>query len=165
MRYLVIISAHINTISKWAIFLLAAVSTVVGGLNVLNRSLIHYPIPWVDALIRYSLIWIVFLGFPVLVKEKKLISVDVIASHFSGRSSKFFHLLSYFSILIFSLIVLIKGWEIMTLPIVKSQTVATLGISKFWIYASIPTGFILTLLHLAVLFSEELTPFGQSQED
>ncbi|MBW2308946.1 MAG: TRAP transporter small permease [Deltaproteobacteria bacterium] len=156
-KYVGLISKHLNSISIILLSILAAVSILVGGFNVINRALLHYPLPWVDALIRYSLIWIIFLGFPVLVKKMKLISVDVFVSRLNRRAARFFNLLSYISICIFSVVVLIQGCKILSLPIVKLQTVATLGISKVWIYSSIPIGFAITLIHLIVLAWDEIT--------
>jgi TRAP-type C4-dicarboxylate transport system permease small subunit len=157
VKYVILLSELLNRTSKFAILVLTATTVLAGAFNVFNRSVTQYPVAWTEALIRYSLIWIVLLTLPVLVKDKKLISIDVIVSHFTGRLSKAFTIISFLATVGFCVLMLVMGLKVMSLPIVRLQNVATLNVSKFWIYASIVASSIITLVHLGILFWQELS--------
>jgi TRAP-type C4-dicarboxylate transport system permease small subunit len=119
----------------------------VGVTIIINRSIIHYPIAWGDSLMRYSLVWIAFLGSTILLKEGKLISIDAIVLHLSFEMRQILSILSCFITILFLLIIFLKGVELTLKPEIKAQTVATLGISVAWIYLSIPFSAVIALIH------------------
>lgn len=113
-----------------------------------------FSLPWPEEASRYLMIWVVMLAGSLLVKDDQLVRVDFF-DHFWPK-----RLLGYrnaiFRLLLAGLLAVLvwKGFE--NAMFGQRRQAATLGISFFWIYLSIPVGAALMLFHMLVLALRDL---------
>ena len=66
----------------WAAMLCAcamlALASTLGMFQILMRFVFEQPAEWTEVLIRFSLIWMVFLAIPAAFRQGAMVSVDVL---------------------------------------------------------------------------------------
>ena len=55
----------------------------LGVFQILTRFVFERPAEWIEVLIRFTLIWMVFMGIPMAFRQGAMVSVDVL---YRGRS-------------------------------------------------------------------------------
>ena len=55
----------------------------LGVFQILTRFVLEKPAEWTDVLIRFTLVWMVFMGIPMAFRQGAMVSVDVLCR---GRS-------------------------------------------------------------------------------
>ena len=66
----------------FACAMLAAAASL-GVFQILTRFVLEKPAEWTDVLIRFTLVWMVFMGIPMAFRQGAMVSVDVL---YRGRS-------------------------------------------------------------------------------
>ena len=78
---------HIERITTHASMLFAcamrAAAAGLGVFQILTRFVLEKPAEWTDVLIRFTLVWMVFMGIPMAFRQGAMVSVDVL---YRGRS-------------------------------------------------------------------------------
>ena len=73
---------HIERITTHASMLLAcamlAAAAGLGVFQILSRFVFERPAEWTEVLIRFTLIWMVFMGIPMAFRQGAMVSVDVL---------------------------------------------------------------------------------------
>jgi TRAP-type C4-dicarboxylate transport system permease small subunit len=121
-----------------ACFMLALAS-VLGLFQIFTRFVIEQPAEWTEVLIRFSLIWMVFLGIPAAFRLGAMVSVDVLyrASPPWGRRV----LDCLVALASLSLMAIIFWWGQDYAQRGKVQSVIGLeDVSMFWAYIAMPVG-------------------------
>jgi C4-dicarboxylate transporter, DctQ subunit len=159
LKYIIQLSDYINLVLIQFVIFVGGVCVFLGILNVVNRAVIHYALPWVSVLLRYLLIWLAFLGATILVKKDIWIRVDFIVSRLEYRKKILFDFLYYLILFVFSLLVLIKGIDLSFQSCIRNQIIATLNISQTWLYLSAPLAGLIMLIHLLALICQLVLNF------
>ena len=55
-----------------------AIAASLGMFQIITRFVLERPAEWTEVLIRFSLIWMVFLGIPLAFRQGAMVSVDVL---------------------------------------------------------------------------------------
>lgn len=136
---------------KWLLGLIMVFIMVLTTLNVVLRFF-GASFVWGEELIRFSMIWIVFLGAGVLVYNDKHITMDMI---FSALPAKLRHVVS----IIISIIALITGAALSVISGKVVWKVAMLGqkspagqVPVWIVYISLFVGFVL----MSIMYLREL---------
>ena len=137
----------------------AAVACLVGAMVVLVFAQVVFrygvvrPIFWADELSRYLFVWITFLGAGVAMGRRAHYGFD----YLTGKCRPVLRQAIAIAMATFGggflavcLVLGLTGVEIVT-----TQRSPSLGISMAWVYAALPSGAILLLLHL---LDQTLTP-------
>ncbi|PTT19346.1 TRAP transporter permease DctQ, partial [Acidovorax sp. HMWF029] len=73
------------TFERWTTFIamlgacaMLALSASLGMFQILMRFVLEQPAEWTEVLIRFSLIWMVFLAIPAAFRQGAMVSVDVL---------------------------------------------------------------------------------------
>lgn len=116
-----------------------AIAAALGMFQIVTRFIIERPAEWTEVLIRFSLIWMVFLGIPVAFRQGAMVSVDVLY-RWSGQRMR--RLLDW-AVAAASLgligVIVVVGWNYAQRG--RVQTVIGLeDVSMFWAYLALPVG-------------------------
>lgn len=119
------------------LMLLAA--AVLGMTQVIMRFVLEQPSEWSEVLVRFSLIWMVFMGIPAAFRLGSMVSVDLM----HRKSSPAFRRVLDFMIMTGSLVLLgfiaWYGWDYAQRG--RVQTIIGLeSFSMFWAYLALPVG-------------------------
>jgi TRAP-type C4-dicarboxylate transport system permease small subunit len=115
------------------------VAAALGMWQIITRFVIERPAEWTEVLIRFSLIWMVFLGIPQAFRTGAMVSVDVLYRWSGARFKRVLDALVAVAALVLVAVIIIVGWQYARRGTV--QTVIGLeDVSMFWAYLALPVG-------------------------
>jgi TRAP-type C4-dicarboxylate transport system permease small subunit len=122
--------------------LACAMLVIASGLGlwqIVTRFVIQEPAEWTEVLIRFSLIWMVFLGVPQAFRVGAMVSVDVLYRWSGARMKRVLDAAVAIAALVLVAVIVWVGWDYAQRGSV--QSVAGLeGVSMFWAYLALPVG-------------------------
>lgn len=118
------------------------------GLQVFMRYIIHQSLPWSEEITRYMFIYLMYLGISYGVRMNRHIRISVFVDLFSERIRKALQLLSDFLFLIFATVVVLKSTEVAALILRLGQRTAATDVSMAAVYAAVPLGYALVAIRL-----------------
>lgn len=123
-------------------------------LQVVLRYGFGFSLPWPEEAARYLMIWVVMLAGSLLVKDEQLVRVDFFDGYWPRRLLSFRN--AIFRLMLCALLAVLvwKGYE--NADFGQRRMSATLQLSFYWIYLSVPVGAALMLFHMLVLALRDL---------
>jgi len=116
-----------------------AASASLGMWQIVTRFIIERPAEWTEVLIRFTLIWMVFLGVPAAFRAGAMVSVDVLYRWSGRRLRRVLDAMVAIAALLLSAVIVWVGWDYAQRGSV--QTVTGLeDVSMFWAYLALPVG-------------------------
>ena len=122
-----------------------AISASLGLFQIIMRFVIEAPAEWTEVLIRFSLIWMVFMGIPMAFRQGAMVSVDVLYRWSPPPIKRVLDFVVSFAALALIAVVIWWGWDYANRG--KVQTVIGLeNVSMFWAYLAMPVGGLFCVL-------------------
>jgi TRAP-type C4-dicarboxylate transport system permease small subunit len=116
-----------------------AIASGLGLWQIITRFVIERPAEWTEVLIRFSLIWMVFMGIPLAFRIGAMVSVDVLHRLSGPHMRRALDTLATLAALALVSIVIVVGWDYAQRG--KVQTIIGLeDVSMFWAYIAMPVG-------------------------
>lgn len=137
------------TLNGAAVILGLALMAVVVGWNVAGRYLGTGSLPWADEVARYTMIWLTFLGSGLALREGAHVAISNAQEALPGpaayalRAAILLILFGFFAFMIW------VGIDYMNRMAVQRS--AALRLPMKWVYAAMPAGFALMIVHLALV--------------
>lgn len=121
------------------------VAASLGMWQIITRFIIQRPAEWTEVLIRFSLIWMVFLGIAQAFRIGAMVSVDVLYRLTRGRMRRMLDSLVALAALTLIGVMVLVGWDYSLRG--RVQTVIGLEeVSMFWAYLAMPVGGVFAAL-------------------
>ena len=125
--------------------LMLVVASSLGVFQIITRFVLEQPAEWSEVLIRFSLIWMVFLGIPTAFRQGAMVSVDALYRAVPSAVKRVLDLVVALAALTLMLIILWWGYDYAVRGSV--QTMAGLeALSMFWAYIAMPVGAVFAIL-------------------
>ena len=119
--------------------LMLAIASSLGMFQIITRFVLEEPAEWTEVLIRFSLIWMVFLAIPMAFRQGAMVSVDVLRRWMPRVFSRLLDWLVCLATLSLLAVLIWWGWDYAQRGGV--QTMAGLeSLSMFWAYLAVPVG-------------------------
>ncbi len=116
-----------------------AIAACLGMFQIITRFVLETPAEWTEVLIRFSLIWMVFLGIPTAFRQGAMVSVDVLYRWSGSGMRRVLDGVVAVAALTLIGVILWWGWDYANRG--KVQTMIGLeGVSMFWAYLALPVG-------------------------
>ena len=115
------------------------VASCLGMWQIITRFVIERPAEWTEVLIRFSLIWMVFLGIPMAFRLGSMVSVDVLYRLSGARLRRLLDALVALAALTLISVIIIVGWNYAQRGRVQS-IIGLEDVSMFWAYLALPVG-------------------------
>ncbi len=128
-----------TTLSMVAACLMMATAASLGMYQIITRFVLETPAEWTEVLIRFTLIWMVFLGIPSAFRQGAMVSVDVLYRWSGARARKFLDAMVALASLTLCAIIIWWGWDYANRGKVQSM-IGLEDVSMFWAYLSLPVG-------------------------
>ncbi|MET0335440.1 MAG: TRAP transporter small permease [Rhizobacter sp.] len=120
-------------------------ASALGMWQIVTRFVLELPAEWTEVLIRFSLIWMVFLGIPLAFRTGAMVSVDVLYRLAGRRLRRVLDTLVALAALLLISVLIVVGWQYAQRGSV--QTVIGLeNVSMFWAYLAMPVGGVFSAL-------------------
>lgn len=150
----------IDKICRHIISYLMLLISIVLFIQVVARFVFSTGTFWTDELARFSLVWLVFLGAAVAIRDRSLINVDILENLFPSWT-KFLKFFQVIASLIFCILLFKVGWE--TMGLVTAQRSPNMGVPMSVVYASIPIAMLIILFHLFTQFFRRKDKGGEAE--
>ena len=121
------------------------VASALGVWQIVTRFVIERPAEWTEVLIRFSLIWMVFLGIPLAFRIGAMVSVDVLYRWSGQRLRRVLDTMVALAALLLIGIVIVVGWQYAQRGSVQS-VIGLEGVSMFWAYLAMPVGGVFSVV-------------------
>ncbi|MDO5623079.1 MAG: TRAP transporter small permease subunit [Pseudomonadota bacterium] len=119
--------------------LMLAVAASLGVFQIVTRFVLERPAEWSEVLIRFSLIWMVFLGIPAAFRQGAMVSVDALYRASGRRVRRALDAVVALAALALMAVIIWWGYDYARRGGV--QTMAGLeSVSMFWAYIAMPVG-------------------------
>ncbi|MCJ1902608.1 MULTISPECIES: TRAP transporter small permease [Paracoccus] len=132
---------------------LAAMSVIVGW-NVAGRYVTGNSLTWADEVARYSMIWLTFLGSGLALRHGAHAAITNAQEALPGRGQRILRLAILLVLFAFFGFMVWVGIDYMNR--MSIQRSAALQVPMKWIYAAMPAGFALMIVHLALIAPQYL---------
>lgn len=113
--------------------------------QIITRFVLEQPAEWTEILIRFSLIWMVFLGIPMAFRQGAMVSVDVLYRWSPPRIRRVLDWVVCLAALTLIAIIIWWGWDYAKRGGVQSMA-GLESVSMFWAYLAMPVGGIFCVL-------------------
>ena len=113
--------------------------------QIVTRFILESPAEWTEVLIRFSLIWMVFLGIPTAFRQGAMVSVDLLYRMSGGRMRRVLDTVVAIAALLLSAVILWWGWDYAQRGRVQSM-IGLEGVSMFWAYLALPVGAVFSII-------------------
>lgn len=125
--------------------LMLVLASVLGLFQIFTRFVIEQPAEWTEVLIRFSLIWMVFMGIPAAFRLGAMVSVDVLYRVSPPVLRRLLDVLVALASL--SLMTIIFWWGLDYAQRGQVQSVIGLeDVSMYWAYIAMPVGATFSML-------------------
>jgi len=122
-----------------------AMAAGLGVFQILTRFVLEKPAEWTEVLIRFSLIWMVFMGIPMAFRQGAMVSVDVLYRWASDRHKRVLDAVVMLASLLLIAVIIIVCWDYSQRG--RVQTIIGLeDYSMFWAYIAMPVGGLFAVL-------------------
>lgn len=116
-----------------------AIAACLGMYQIITRFVLEQPAEWSEVLIRFSLIWMVFMGIPLAFRQGAMVSVDVMYRWSPPKLKRVLDWVVFVAAQ--TLVLVIIWWGLDYANRGKVQTVIGLeSISMYWAYLALPVG-------------------------
>ncbi len=133
---------RLATLAACAMLIVAA---SLGMWQIITRFVIERPAEWTEVLIRFSLIWMVFLGIPHAFRVGAMVSVDVLYRWSGARTRRVLDAAVALAALVLMAVVITVGWQYAQRGSVQS-VIGLENVSMFWAYVALPVGGVFSVV-------------------
>ena len=123
---------------RWGVVLLVAAITVIVALGVFFRFVLNNSLPWTEEVAKFVMVWLAFIGAPVVLKEGGHIAIDFIPTRLPSPLGHLLLMVIQVVVMVVLGVLVYQGWALAwnALP----QIAATVEISLFYIFLAVPIG-------------------------
>jgi TRAP-type C4-dicarboxylate transport system permease small subunit len=131
--------------------LMLAIASCLGMFQIITRFVIEKPAEWTEVLIRFSLIWMVFMGIAAAFRQGAMVSVDVLYRLANPKGKRFLDGMVCLAALV--LMGIILWWGLAYAEKGKVQTTIGLeNVSMYWAYLAMPVGAVFSIIGIVANF-------------
>ncbi len=128
------------------VILCAATIVAVVTIEVVLRYIFGLSLIFTEELARYLMVWIVFLGAALAVKDDSHIRINLLVKRLSPRLGQLVRVTAHGLTVLLLMVLAVEGTKI--LPRQLDQMCITVGTSMFYFYLAIPVGSVLMIIFL-----------------
>ena len=125
--------------------LMLAIASSLGMFQILMRFVFEEPAEWTEVLIRFSLIWMVFLAIPMAFRQGAMVSVDVLYRWSPRPLRRVLDWVVCLAALALIAVIIWWGWDYARRGGVQSMA-GLESVSMFWAYLAMPVGGLFSIL-------------------
>ena len=140
----------------WLLLVFYVMLVVTMAVEVLRREIFSYSSIWGEEIVRYSFIYLAWVGAAAAVKERAHIRIDVLMHYVSPRIKTLLYIFG--DLVMFFVAVIALYWSLETVHVSAKFGSVTDGlrVSKVWFLMAVPLGFTLIVWRLLQSFARDL---------
>ena len=133
---------------RWLLLVFYVMLVVTMAVEVIRREIFSYSSVWGEEIVRYSFIYLAWIGAAAAVKERAHIRIDVVMHYLGPRLKALLYIFG--DLVMVAVAVVALYWSLETVHVSAKFGSVTDGlrISKVWFLMAVPVGFSLMLFRL-----------------
>ena len=136
-------------LNSWALIAILSAMTAIVGSNISLRYLTGHSLPWADEAARYLMIWMTFAGAGLVLRAGGHVAITNLADALPRRGQQLLRSALVLGLLIFFAFMIQVG--VQYAQRMQFQVTPALRLPFSWIYAAMPVGFGLLIVHLLLI--------------
>ena len=141
---------------RWALLVFYVMLVVTMAVEVLRREIFAYSSIWGEEIVRYSFIYLAWIGAASAVKERGHIRIDVLLHYVGPRTKALIYIFGDLVMFGVALIALYWSFETVLVSAKFGSVSHGLRVSMVWFLMAVPLGFGLMILRLVQSFLRDL---------
>lgn len=142
---------------RWSLLVFYSMLVITMAVEVLRRELFAYSSIWGEEIVRYSFIYLAWIGAAAAVKDRAHIRIDVILHYLGPRVKTLFYMLGDLVMMGVAVIALYWSFETVLVSAKFGSVTHGLRISQVWFLSAVPIGFALVIVRLIQSFLRDLS--------
>lgn len=144
---------------RWLLLVFYTMLVVTMFIEVLRREVLSYSSIWGEEIVRYSFIYLAWIGAAAAVRQRGHIRIDVLMQYVGPRVKAVLYIFG--DLVMFAVAVVAFYWSLETVLVSAKFGSVTHGlrISQVWFLTAVPLGFALVILRLVQSLIRDLTDF------
>ncbi|EAQ46926.1 TRAP dicarboxylate transporter, DctQ subunit [Roseobacter sp. MED193] len=134
---------------RWLLLVFYVMLVVTMAIEVLRREVFSYSSIWGEEIVRYSFIYLAWIGAAAAVKERAHIRIDVLLHYLGNRPKAIVYIFGDLVMFAVALVALYWSFETVLVSAKFGSVTDGLRISKVWFLAAVPLGFSLMIFRLS----------------
>ncbi len=141
---------------RWALLIFYVMLVMTMFIEVLRREIFSYSSIWGEEIVRYSFIYLAWIGAAAAVRERGHIRIDVLMHYVSWRVKALLYIFG--DLVMFAVAIIAFYWSLETVLVSAKFGSVTHGlrISQVWFLAAVPIGFALIMFRLIQSFRRDI---------
>ncbi|MEW9921322.1 TRAP transporter small permease [Marimonas sp. MJW-29] len=140
---------------RWLLLMFYVMLVITMAIEVIRRELFAYSSIWGEEIVRYSFIYLAWIGAAAAVKERAHIRIDVIMHYIGPRPKALLYIFGDLIMFGVAIIALYWSWETVHISYKFGSVTDGLRISKVWFLMAVPLGFALMIWRLLQSFARD----------
>jgi len=137
---------------RWALLVFYVMLVATMFIEVMRREILAYSSIWGEEIVRYSFIYLAWIGCAAAVKERGHIRIDVILNYVGFRVKALLYMLGDIIMFAVAVVALIYSYETVHVSWKFGSVTHGLRISQVWFLMAVPIGFALVIFRLIQSF-------------
>lgn len=141
---------------RWALLVFYVMLVGTMFIEVVRREVFSYSSIWGEEIVRYSFIYLAWIGAASAVRERAHIRIDVIMNYVGPRVKAVLYIFGDIIMFIVALIAVYWSFETVLVSFEFGSVTHGLRISQVWFLMAVPIGFSLVILRLVQSFIRDV---------
>ncbi|MFY0624288.1 MAG: TRAP transporter small permease [Pelagimonas sp.] len=141
---------------RWLLLVFYVMLVITMAVEVLRRELFAYSSIWGEEIVRYSFIYLAWIGAAAAVKERAHIRIDVLMHYLGPRPKAVMYIFGDLVMFVVALVALYWSFETVLVSAKFGSVSHGLRISMVWFLMAVPAGFALMVWRLLQSFLRDL---------
>lgn len=144
---------------RWLLLVFYVMLVLTMFVEVVRREVFAYSSIWGEEIVRYSFIYLAWIGAAAAVKERGHIRIDVIMQYVGPKVKALLYILGDLVMAAVALVAVYWSFETVLVSAKFGSVTHGLRISQVWFLMAVPFGFALVLFRLAQSLLRDLRDF------
>lgn len=144
---------------KWALLVFYVMLVMTMAVEVLRREIFSYSSIWGEEIVRYSFIYLAWIGAAAAAKDRAHIRIDVVMHYLSPRLKTLLYIFGDLVMFTVAIIALYWSYEAVHVSWKFGSVTHGLRVSLVWFLLAVPIGFALVLLRLTQSLLRDMRSF------
>ncbi|SMX23875.1 TRAP transporter small permease [Boseongicola aestuarii] len=154
-----IIKSLDKNLERWALLVFYVMLVATMFIEVIRREVFSYSSIWGEEIVRYSFIYLAWIGAAAAVKERGHIRIDVIMEYLNPRLKALLYMFGDIVMAVVALIALYWSYEAVHVSWKFGSVTHGLRVSQVWFLSAVPLGFALVMVRLVQSFLRDINDF------
>ena len=141
---------------RWALLFFYVFLVATMFIEVIRREVFSYSSIWGEEIVRYSFIYLAWIGAASAVRERAHIRIDVLMHYVSSRTKALLYIFGDLAMFAVALVALYWSFETVLVSLKFGSVSHGLRVSMVWFLAAVPIGFSLLILRLVQSFLRDV---------